>query len=129
MTKKYANKTKVPVSRSQAEIEKELSAFGATGFCCGWQGNVATVMFVVNDRSYKYQVFVHEESAENRRLWRCVLAAIKGKLISVNENITTFEEEFLSALILPTGETVGEKLLPEIEQHRLEGHMPEKLLT
>ena len=130
MTKQYAKNTSVPVSRSQSEIEKELLAFGCTAFACGWQNNQAAVMFVVNNKQYRYEVRVtqDEDPKEARRLWRCVLATIKGKLIAVAEGISTFEEEFLSSMVMPNGQTAGQVLLPQIEEAHKSGRMPAALI-
>lgn len=45
--------------------------------------------------------------AEVRRRWRALLLCIKGKLEAVESGITTFEEEFLAHLVLPTPAPTG----------------------
>jgi hypothetical protein len=52
-----------------------------------------------------------------RQRWRALALAIKAKLEAVECEITTFEEEFLAHIVMPgSGRTVGQYLLPELEQ-------------
>ena len=61
---------------------------------------------------------------ETRRRWRCLLLAIKAKLEVVETGISTFEEEFLSHIVVEDGKTVyekiqsmeGRRLLPALEK-------------
>ncbi len=66
--------------------------------------------------------------AEHRRRWRCLLLAIKAKLVVVDSGIATFEEEFLSRIVVQDGQTIydhiiklqdagsGKLLLPPVKQ-------------
>lgn len=49
--------------------------------------------------------------AEHRRRWRCLLLAIKAKLVVVDSGIATFEEEFLSRIVVQNGQTLYENIL------------------
>lgn len=59
-----------------------------------------------------------------RQRWRALLLIIKAKLESVESGIETFEDAFMARLILPSGETVGEWLSPQIERIYAQGVMP-----
>lgn len=51
---------------------------------------------------------------EERRLWRCLLLAIKAKLEVVESGIESFEDAFLANIVLPGGQTVSERIRPDI---------------
>lgn len=57
-----------------------------------------------------------EQEAETRRKWRVLILLLKAKLEAIADGETTVEREFLSDLVIPGGQTVGEAL-----QHRLVG--------
>lgn len=138
----YASKTQVPVERSRAEIERTLARYGAEQFLYGWDRVGAVIAFVVAvDSGQKRQVrftlplpdksdhhFTHhtrgrrtETETERmweqacRQRWRALALVIKAKLEAVGAGIATFEDEFLSYTMLPSGETVGEWLSPQLE--------------
>lgn len=131
----YAAETKVPVAQSQAEIEKTLSRYGATSFAFATQPGSVTVMFEARDRRVRFDVpMPAQQAGENeasrrtreqivRRLWRALLLCIKSKLESVESGIETFEEAFLSHVILPDGSTVGHHAVPRIKQAYSENKM------
>jgi hypothetical protein len=53
---------------------------------------------------------------------------IKAKLEAVEAGIVTFDEEFFAHIVLPGGQTVGERLIPELGR-ALEGRPLPPLLT
>jgi len=148
---RYAEKTSVGSDRSRAEIEKTLVRYGADGFGYGWDGIKAVVTFrkdgimvrftlnMPDINSDKFQLtekgsLRSEEAARKsweqaqRQRWRALALVVKAKLEAVESGITTFEEEFMAHILLPTGETVGEYTLPQIEQIRAGGKKMPKLL-
>lgn len=133
----YASSTSVPVERSRAEIERLLKKFGATRLVSGWDDTIARVAFEIFDRRVRFSIDIpkvedfqlspkgrkrspqdqklaHEQ--ELRRRWRSLVLVLKAKLEAVESKISTFEEEFLAFIILPSEETVGEWLLPLIDR-------------
>ena len=133
------------------EIEQTLARYGATSFASGWQGSKAVVVFEAHKRRVKFilplpdkaefkkdpratwrvvpeSVAQEKWEQEVRRLWRSMLLAIKAKLEVVNSGIATFEEEFLSHVVLPDGRTFGEWAKPQLDNAYERGHMP-PLLT
>jgi hypothetical protein len=135
----YAANTTVPIDRSKAEIERVLTKYGATSFGYMTQGTRAIVMFEAHHRQIRFTLPMPDpkddsyrrtpsgrmrqgESAssayeqEMRRRWRALTLAIKAKLEAVDTGITEFEQEFLAHIVLPGNKTVGEMIMPSIEE-------------
>lgn len=64
----------------------------------------------------------------HREKWRALLLTIKAKLVSVESGVESFEEAFLAHLVLPGGETVGQKALPAIAEAVKSGKPPVLML-
>ncbi len=134
----YANTTTVTVEKTKMEIERTLTRYGASRFFTGWDHETAVVGFSMADRfvefrlplptpdSYltvggrrrsKTQTAAAFEQAQRSR-WRALLLCIKAKLESVESGIETFEEAFLSHIMISDGHggstTVGKIMVPEI---------------
>ena len=143
----YARGTEVSSERSRSEIERTLKRFGAHAFVYGWDRDKAMVQFQMRGRVVRFVLSlpdrhdpefsrtptgrVRAESAaaeafeaEARRRWRALALLIKAKLVAVDDDITAFDEEFLAHLILPSGDTVGGWLVPQIERVYASGDMP-----
>ena len=138
----YAAQTSVSPEKSRAEIEHTLSRYGAKKFAYmrdddeGW----ARIQFVISDRIVQIELplpkaterrFTHTEKRGTPRSedaarkeweqackqgWRALGLVIKAKLEAVEAGISTFEEEFMAHMLLPTGQTAGEVLIPRILQ-------------
>ena len=50
----YARDTNVSVIRTRNEIERTLERYGADGFAYATQGNMATVIFVMENRRIRF---------------------------------------------------------------------------
>ena len=136
----FAENTKVSVDRSQAEIRKTLLKYNSTGVACIESPTRAKVVFEMKNRrvQFSFDLAVYEKTLnknrilmsrnqveqENRRLWRCVLLAIKSKLESVESGITSFDQEFMAHMMLPNGNTVGEIMIPQLDQCYSDNQMP-----
>lgn len=144
-TTRYAERTTVSDDRSQAEIAKLLRAHGATGFVGGWQGDKAAIMFELKGRRYRMALPLPDRAEfrrtptgrvrsssqveteyqqEIRRRWRALALIVKAKLEAVASGIVSLEDELLSYTVLPSGETVGERLIPMIGQAYSTGDLP-----
>ena len=119
----FAAKTDVSPEKSRAEIERTLMRYGASHFGYASMPDVAVVMFQAHGRSLKFSLPLpakkypqtqpqYEQVIRSR--WRALALAIKAKLECVESKISTFEEEFLSNIVLPNGQTMGERYIPEI---------------
>lgn len=64
-----------------------------------------------------------------RSRWRSLNLCIKAKCECVASGITTFEEEFLAHIVTGTGQTVGQRMLPQIFEMKRSGKSPELLLN
>ena len=124
----YAEKTKVPVSRSRDEIEHILSRYGADAFGYGWDAGCAVVSFRAQGRYIRFAMEVPLSAQEERQRWRALVLVIKAKLEAVESGITTFENEFLAHVVLPDNQTVGEWLGPQLESAYEDGGMPKLLM-
>ena len=143
----FSKDTKVTVDRSRAEIERTLQRYGASSFMYGWNENAAVVAFETAGRRIKFVLplpdagdpeFLHTPSGRRRtqpqaekeyeraarQRWRALALAIKAKLEMVESGITTLEQGFLAYIVLPSGQSVGEWLAPQVEQAYISGCMP-----
>lgn len=131
---KYAENTKVPADQSRSEIEKTLARFGADQFGYGTKEGSAVIVFRAHGRHVRFMLplptpkdrfnSIEAREKEVRRRWRSMAMCIKAKLESVATNIETFEESFLSNIVLPNGLTMAEIALPQIKQAYETGSMP-----
>lgn len=132
---RYAENTTVTPERSQEEISGLLRRYGCSGFAYGWEPGKAMVTAAAHDRTIRFVLTLPTDpkdfartgsrtrtpeqrqkalEAETRRLWRCLALAIKAKLEVVESGIETFEQAFLANIVLPSGQTVGDTVRPEI---------------
>ena len=148
---KYAAATSVGADRSRAEIERTLQRYGATGFLYGWKEDQAVIGFHMQDRQIKFILTMPDKQDEvfwktpgrhrrrketqayaaweqaTRQRWRALALAVKAKLEAVDAGIASFETEFLPYIVLPGGLTVGDFMVPQIEQAYLTGQVPKML--
>ena len=138
---RFAEGTSVSVERSRAEIERELTKYGATSFASGWDGSKAMIGFELEGRRIRFVLPLPDRQAPEfwrtpgrrrqrtsdeafkaweqacRQRWRALALAVKAKLEAVASGISTFEEEFLSRIVIPgdpQGRTVGEWARPAL---------------
>jgi hypothetical protein len=131
----YARKTKVPIDRSKSEIEKILVRYGASQFAYASKDGQAVILFQVQEKRVRFNLpLPHMGQFDNKKTprprevvikaweqacrerWRALALVIKAKLEAVESGITVFEEEFLAHLVTSGGQTVGERMLPEIAE-------------
>lgn len=132
----FAERTTVSVSKTRAEIETLVMKHGATEFAGGYSAVEAGLSFVVKNRRVQFSVNRPQRTdpkivkkargryygtppttaldkaveEEERRLWRCLLLAIKAKLEIVASGISTFEEEFLAHIVTDNGMTIIDRI-------------------
>ena len=116
---KYAENTAVSSGESRNEIERTLVRFGASQFIYGWKDEAAVIGFTMNGRqAYEQEV---------RQRWRALAVTIKAKFAACEAGISVFEREFFYDTVLPNGQTVGEYMMPQIEQSYQTAKMPPML--
>ena len=116
---KFAERTKVDVSKSRTDIDKILAKHGATHFMSGISPLRAVVAFEMNGRRLRFDLPLPDSSKagaeqEERRRWRSLLLVIKAKLEAVETGVVTFDQEFLAHIVLPNNQTYGEFAIPQI---------------
>lgn len=146
---RYAAQTDVTVEKSKSEIERTLTRYGADQFMYGWEPGRAVIGFRMRGRQIRLELplpketdFVYTESGRRRKSqetirdaweqgcrqrWRALALVVKAKLEAVECEITTFEEEFLAHILLPDNSTVGQFMVPQIEEVYGQGTMPSLL--
>jgi len=146
----YAKETDVPADKSRGEIERTLTRYGATAFMYGWSGNYAVIGFEMAGRRYRVTLPLPEKSAAEftrtpargrqrtneaamsaweqatRQRWRALALWVKAVLEAAESGIVTVEQALVPFTVLPDGRTVGEWLLPQLEQ-MAPGQMPPML--
>jgi hypothetical protein len=148
---RYAADTSVSTEASRAEIERTLRRYSASSFAYGWERERAAVSFEAQGRRVRFVVplpdrkdpdivlyrhssghmmersaSAQEERWEQacRQRWRALALVIKAKLEAIESGISTFDEEFLAHIVLPSGQTVGEWVGPQIDTAYSLGQMP-----
>jgi hypothetical protein len=148
----YAKDTSVSSEASRAEIERTISRYGATQFAYGWAGERAMVQFVLHERQIRFVLPLPDQMDRQfaltpergirrtpkaqkaaweqavRQRWRALHLVVKAKLEAVESGVVTFEQEFGMFVVLPNGQTVGEQVIPAIEQAYLTGSFTPSLL-
>jgi hypothetical protein len=150
---RYAENTSVSAERSRAEIETILERYGADQFMYGRDDKQqkAIIQFRMNNRYIKFIVPLPDKNdpqfkktpagrrrrsddsayrayeQATRQRWRALGLVIKAKLEAVESEKTEFEQEFMAHIVLPDGSTVGEYMIPQIEQAYLNRKMPKML--
>lgn len=147
----YAENTEVSIEKSVAEIVGLIKRAGANRIAQVEEPGVIAFQFFLKDRMLRFKVQLpspsdvaewnernHQyRSAEQRvkiaqqrqrQRARALLLVIKAKLESVESGVETFEEAFLSNIVTPDGDTVGDWLIPQIAQAYLTGRVPTRLL-
>lgn len=133
---RFAAHTKVSIERSQEEIKRIVQKYGAKSFGSFEDGDKAIVLFETQDRRVRFTLMLprrgdfsktqhrvslrsisHVDTAWQqacRQRWGALLLAIKAKLESVEAEIESFDEAFLSHIVLPNGGTFGPRALDAI---------------
>ncbi len=141
----YAKNTSVSVSKSKAEIERTLSRYGASEFAYGCNSQKAMIGFSFEKRAIRMTLKLPEryefsktsrgqercDSAIEklweqacRQRWRALAFIIKAKLVAIDDDIATLDNEFLAYMALPGGSTVGQVLTVELDKIITTGQMP-----
>ena len=130
----YAQKTKVPIAQSRAEIERLLDRHKAKqyGTAVDYDLRQARVQFRLHERIVRFIITLPDPkkygqgerlAQAERQKWRALLLVIKAKLEAVENSIATFEEEFLAHIVLPNDRTVADYVIPQVAAMYQTGHM------
>lgn len=151
---RYARETSVSSSASRSEIEKTLMRFGADGFMYGHHGPDHVIEFAAAQRRIRFVMKLPAKTEERftfrdrygkkvpnppdlveklyeqevRQQWRALALLVKAKLAAVEAGIVSFEEEFLSHVVIvnKAGKTitVGEYLVPQLDDIYAQKKLP-----
>lgn len=126
----YASKTKVPVDRSRAEIERLIHRYGCTkyGTAVDYATGRVQVQFHASDRLVRIEMDTPKDEQRRKAKWRALCLVLKAKLEAVASKITTFDDEFMPHIVMPDGRTVSQHVQPRIEAVYATGKM-QQLLT
>lgn len=147
---RYAAQTEVPSDRSRSEIERTLARYGADQFLYGWREASAVVGFRMHGRMIRFVLPLPDRQSPEftrtdrgkprsptaaqsayeqavRQRWRALALVIKAKLEAVETGIAEFEDEFLSQIVLPDGQTVSQFMRPQIALAYERGDAPAML--
>ena len=144
----YAAKTQVSPEKSRAELETILRRYGADAFAYGYEDRRAVVTFKAAGRIVRFEIDVPQaekfrmgpgyrvrtpvqqrnarDQAE-RQIWRALVLVVKAKLEAVESGLVGFEQEFMAHIVLPSGETVGQWMEPQLAEVYETGEMPSLL--
>ena len=132
---RYAKGTTVPVMKSRIELDELLTKHGATQratFQDDEKGR-AIVQFRLAERMIRLTIARDPKAKRadqaEREAWRRLLLVVKAKLEIVASGSSTVEREFLADVLLPSGETVHEKLRGQLKQSYADGKTPPLLGT
>lgn len=144
----YAQNTNVSSELSRLEIERVLIKYGAENFAYATANGMSLICFTMHDRQVKFVLPLPKKEefsltptgrarTENsqyeaweqacRQRWRALKLVIQAKLEAVECGISVFEDEFMSNIVLPGGQTVGDFMKPQIEEAYALGTLPKLL--
>lgn len=146
----YAENTQVSVDKSIGEIIALIRKHGAERIAQMQEPGRIAMQFFLKDRLLRFVITLptteegpqrdrhgyslspdqklKKQQQRHRQRARALLLVIKAKLESVESNVETFEEAFLANIVTPDGPTIGDWLIPQIEEGYKLGKMPTQLL-
>lgn len=135
MARRFAEGTSVPVDRTRSEIERLVRTNGATSFMFGEADGRTMIVFDMKARRLRFVMPMPQSTpklrmsesqiaAETRRRWRALLLVLKAKLEAVASGIVAFDEEFLAHIVVAGSETVGDRIVPDLQRHLEAGRLP-----
>lgn len=121
----YAEDTKVPVTRSQAELKDLVMArFEADTFVTYEDRTQAVVAFQTRGRRYKIAVPITDKPQQQRAAWRQLILVVKAMITAVDAGVMTMESALLAWIMLPDGSTMGEWAETAVPQAYARNEMP-----
>lgn len=136
MRGRYASATEVSIGRTKAAIESLLVRHGAHDFASGWNATHDTMQFSLHSHTIRFvlpridpQTLAVSPAGRkrkpaaaskamdqaNKQRWRALLLVIRAKIEAVEAGIAIFEQEFLAFIVQPNGMTIGDMIVPRIQ--------------
>lgn len=113
----YATKTKVLATKTKQEIEALVMKRKASRFASVMEEHRAVIAFELNERRLIFRLPLPKPRDEQdvRSRWRGLLLCLKAKFESIDRGTETFDEAFLSHVMMPDGKTVSEHLAEPVK--------------
>lgn len=133
---RYARDTDVPPEQSRLEIERLLTAYGATHFGYFSEPKKVSVVFqfgklpvrldmplpdpqhkdvrYINGRARTPKQQASALDKLTRQSWRVLLLLIRAKLEAIEAHISSPEKEFLADIVLPNGTRIFDDIRPRL---------------
>jgi len=149
MARRYAEDTKVPVSRTRAEIEELLRSHGVEETATLLLKNRGIVGFQHARRVFRLEVDlpmladfefrrdglqrqVKRSESEQRHAWdqacrakwRSILLIVKARLVAIEAGAESWESAFMAHVVLPNGELLGPGLVEKLAHTYAPGGAP-----
>lgn len=149
---RYAATTSVSVDRSIVQIRQLVMRFGADKFAVATGTKTATVAFSYQGRPVKFDLSLpdqHDErfqftetgrarrnrdaplqvwERECRAKWRSLHLLLKALFVAIQDGLIDFDRAFMHDIVMPDGRTVGQKLLPAVQDAVSRGDVGAQLL-
>lgn len=130
----YAKGTSVTVQSSQIEISRILDRYGVEAYRFGAAPGVALLEFeyqglpvrlnvplpakptsekLVDPKTRRYVLALPRWEQAVKEAWRALVLFIKAALESVERGVVKAEQAFMAFLVTSTGDTLGDRILPE----------------
>lgn len=134
---KYAENTTVDVEKTIGEVKRTLQRFGSERFAYQESPGELQIAFDIRGLSILMRIKMpsreefsvtdsgraRTESAqfaqwqqECKRRARSLCAVIKAKLIAVDDNVATVEQEFMPYILIDGVRTLGDYLIPKLPE-------------
>ena len=122
MPGRYAADTRVTTDKSRMEIERTLVRYGCIECVSGWNPDGAFFQFMFKGRSVMMRVPYtiargqpeRQVDQAKRQRWRVLLLLVKANLEAVECGLVPFEVAFLPWMLLQDGQTVAERMVPQL---------------
>lgn len=130
-----AHSSPPPIEKSRQSIERLLRTHHAEDFLYGTRGGHALISFRMHNWQLRFylplpdnptgmptaaSVLAKREHACALR-WRGFVQLLKVKLETIAVGASTFEQEFLAYIVMPSGDTVAQEVVPRISQAYADG--------
>lgn len=138
----YASQTKIHYKQTLKEIGRILYIYGVRNpkIKHNETHTKVTLEFVIHNRKVRFYLplpsptadeIVYTPNTERERApylqkkfykraknqrWRALGLAIKSRLVRVEDNITSFDEEFLGNIVLANGRTLADMVAPNMDE-------------
>ena len=144
---RYAAGTEISIPRRREEIERTLARYGCTAFGFAASGDKAQIVFELAGRRMRVDVplpgrqdkaITHTATGKKRsdgdqarafdqaarQRWAALSLYLKAVCEAIDNELVDAQTAFLPYVVLPDGQTLGEKIAPSIEAAYASGTMP-----